>query len=313
MRGYESPVVSDGRAMVGGVTVSIENIRLDRLLGSGANAFVFQGEDLLLKRQVAVKVWPPRKEHRRAEDDRTEQALAEARKLAQLESDVIAPVYHAGRLANGWVYIVMKYIDGEPLQKVRASLNDRGGFERRIMYWADIRKGLAAAESIGIYHGDVHGKNVIVDFFHATLIDFGTSILSGKDYSLRRHAKLVNELAQKLLPELTNYISPFDIPNLVAPQYTTYAVNQWVEAARSLRELDKLLPSISEQELAQKLRSLASSNSTNLIDIKTAVVKWLTKKGVSSEHIQAYTSAAEAEMARRREWQESESVFKGPP
>ena len=70
----------------------------------------------------------------------------------------------------------MKYIDGEPLQKVRASLNDRGGFERRIMYWADIRKGLAAAESIGIYHGDVHGKNVIVDFFHATLIDFGTSM-----------------------------------------------------------------------------------------------------------------------------------------
>jgi serine/threonine protein kinase len=289
MRGYASPVVSEGRATVGGTTVSIENIRLDRVLGSGANGFVFAGEDLLLKRRVAVKVWPPRKERRRAGEDRTEQALAEARKLAQLDSDVIAPVYQAGRLENGWIYIVMKYIEGDPLKKVRASLNDAGGFARRMMYWSDVRKGLGAAESIGIYHGDVHDKNVIVDFFHATLIDFGTSVLKGKGYSLERHARLVNEFAQGLLPELTNYIAPFDIPNLVPPQYTTYAVNQWVEAARSLQELDKLLPGVSEEDLARRLRSLASSNSTTLIDIKTAVVEWLTTKGVSPESLQVYT------------------------
>lgn len=312
MRGYEFPVVSDGRATVDGVAIAVDNIRLDEVLGSGKNGFVFAGEDLLLKRRVAVKVWPPRKELSRVGKDRAEQALAEAQKLARLDSDVIAAVYQAGHLENGWIYIVMKYIEGDPLSKIRETLNDAPGFIRRMMYWADVRKGLVAAESIEIYHGDMGDDNVIVDFFHATLIDFGTSALSGRDYSLRRHARLVNEFAQRLLPELANYIAPFDIPSLVPPRFATYAVDQWIEAARSLYELDKLLPDISEQDLTLRLRSLASG-STNLIDIKAAVVKWLSSKGVSREFLQIYTSAADQELANRRKRRQSNSMFKGPP
>ena len=100
MRGYPPPVVS--ARTVGGSIISIDDIRLDKVLGEGANAFVFDGKDLVLKRRIAVKIWPPRLDH--PGKDPTKKALAEARKLAQLKSDVIAPIYRAGRLDNGWIY-----------------------------------------------------------------------------------------------------------------------------------------------------------------------------------------------------------------
>ena len=63
MRGYPPPVVSGGAATVGDTIISIDDIRLDRVLGEGANGFVFDGEDLVLKRRVAVKIWPPGLHH----------------------------------------------------------------------------------------------------------------------------------------------------------------------------------------------------------------------------------------------------------
>ena len=56
MKGYPEPVVSSGGATVGDTIISIDDIRLDRVLRSGANGFVFDGEDLLLKRRVDAKM-----------------------------------------------------------------------------------------------------------------------------------------------------------------------------------------------------------------------------------------------------------------
>lgn len=110
MKGYPEPVVSGGGATVRDAIISIDDIRLDRVLGSGANGFVFDGEDMMLKRRVAVKIWPPRLD--RPGKDRAMQALAEAQKLAQLKSDNIVSIYRAGRLDTGWIYIVMEYVEG---------------------------------------------------------------------------------------------------------------------------------------------------------------------------------------------------------
>jgi eukaryotic-like serine/threonine-protein kinase len=126
VKGYPAPVMNGGSATVGGEDISIENIRLDKVLGDGANGFVFDGEDLLLKRRVAVKVWPPRLDRPRR--DPTEQALAEARKLARLKSDVIVPIYRADRLKNHWIYAVMEYVEGVPFtNEVRAGFADAAG------------------------------------------------------------------------------------------------------------------------------------------------------------------------------------------
>ena len=143
------------------------------------------------------------------------------------------------------------------------------------------------------------GGNVLVRPFHATLIDFGTSALSGKNRSLRRHARMVNEFAQKLLPELGNYIAPLDIRKLAQPKYATWVVGQWVEAAEALRRLDADLSGISEEDLAHRLTLLANNYSTNLIDLHSPIAMWLTNRGVSRKLLDAYTSEAEAELTRR--------------
>ena len=207
----------------------------------------------------------------------------------------------ADRLDNKWPYVVLEYIEGEPLADVRESLNDASGFIMRTMFWHNVYQGLDAAERIGIYHGDLGGENVIVRPFHATLIDFGTSLFSGKDRSLKRHAKKVHEFAQWLMPELNDYVAPLDIANLVRPEYATYVVGQWVEVSLGLRELEPLLPDISEQDLARRLASLAGRCSTTLIDLHGPVTMWLASRETSPQCLRAYTSAANAAVARQKE------------
>jgi serine/threonine protein kinase len=236
--------------------------------------------------------------------DRADQALAEVRKIAHFKSKDIASVYHVDRLpSTGWIYAVMEYVEGEPLANLRASLNDAAGLPMRTFIWGNVYRGLDAAERAGVYHGDLHDGNVIVTSFlgDVTLIDFGTSVLAGKKFSLKRHAKKVQEFAQRLIPELSDYVSPLDIPNLVRPEYATYVVGQWVEASRGLQKLEPLLSDISEQDLAQRLASLAGNCSTTLIDIHGPVATWLAGRGISSVCLGAYTSAASAAVARQKE------------
>jgi serine/threonine protein kinase len=301
VKGYAPPALHNGSAIIDGTVVSIDKIRLDSVIGSGANGFVFSGEDLWLNRRVAVKVWPPRRDRSRKNDDRVDQALAEARKVAQLKDRHIALIYSIDLLPNcGWIYAVMEYIDGEPLANLRASLNDDMGFILRKGLWHSVFAGLDAAERVGVYHGDLHERNIIVTnvLGEAMLIDFGTSILSGKDRSMHRHAKLINNFAKWLLPELEDYIEPFDIPNLVTPEYATIVVNQWVEAAEQLKELEESLAELSELDLSHRLRWLATRTSSTHININEPVIKWLKGKGVSLECLEVYELAAKGVLAR---------------
>jgi serine/threonine protein kinase len=302
MKGYPPPVIQNGKSVIDGTIISIDNIRLDGVLGSGANGFVFSGTDLWLDRPVAVKVWPPRRDRSHANNDRADQAIAEARKIAQFKDKRIASIYRVDRLADsGWVYAVMEYIEGEPLANVRASLSDDSGFLTRCGVWDNVFEGLDAAERGGVYHGDVHGGNVIVTSFFgdSVLIDFGTSILARKGHSMRRHATTVNEFVRWLLPEFEKYIKPFDIPNLVTPEYATIAVNQWVEAASELQKLEQSLAEIPEPELGRLLRLLASRTSSTHININKPVVRWLRSKGISDECLDIYVLAAKGVLASR--------------
>jgi serine/threonine protein kinase len=312
MKGYPRPVVSGGAATLGGAIVSIDNIRLDDVLGEGANAFVFDGQDLVLERRVAVKVWPHRLDQPRK--DPTKKALAEARKLAQLKSDVIVPIYGAGRLDNGWIYAVMEHVEGVPFtNEVRAEFADSQGLAMRMMFWHDIHRGLSAAERVGIFHGDLHGGNVLVRPFHATLIDFGTSAFSGKKKSRRRHARMVNKFAQQLLPEFKKYIPPIDISTLSDPKFATFLVGEWVDACRDLQNLEKDFSSLTNKELAWRLTLLAGNYSTNLVDFSGPIAMWLKKKGVSRKLLDTYAEKAKAELELRKSRWQSDIRFKGKP
>jgi serine/threonine protein kinase len=301
--GYSTPIMGNGNATVDGTIVSIDNIRLDDVIGTGANGFVFSGEDLLLSRRVAVKIWPPRRDRPQTNKARTDQAVAEARKIANFKSKDIASIYRVDRLPNsGWIFAVMEYIEGDLLADIRADLDDASAFPKRPWIWRGVYNALDVAERAGVYHGDLHEGNVIVTSVvgDITLIDFGTSVLTGTGYSLKRHARKVHTFAQRLLPELKDYVPPPDIPKLVRPEYATYVVGQWVEASLGLCELEPLLSSISEEDLTRRLASLAGRCSTTLVDLHGPVTIWLKSHRVPPKCLQAYISAANDRIAHQK-------------
>src|SRR5687767_15152697 len=83
-----------------------------RLLGRGGMAAVFLAEDLVLERQVAIKVLPP-------DMTRDGQLIArfqqEAKTAARLDHPNIIPIHRVESEA-GLVYIVMKYVAGQSLE-----------------------------------------------------------------------------------------------------------------------------------------------------------------------------------------------------
>lgn len=297
MKGYADAVLVEGGVELDGIWFEIDGVSLERLLGTGANGFVFAGRDTRLDRSVAVKVWPPRKDRAPTKGEASvEQALAEASKVARIKHDHIAAVYSAGYLPSGWPYVVMELVDDPPLSTVI----DEMSILDRLSAWRDVHQALDAAERKGIFHGDLHGGNVLIRWLHATVIDFGTSALSGREHSLRRHSRLVHRFVHDLLPELEEFIPPLDIPGLVRPEYVSYVEDVRVRAAESLMRLDDELDQLSRSEVAQRVNSIANEYSTSLIDLTAPVAAWLSKRGVDGALVAQFRARSRAEAASRR-------------
>jgi hypothetical protein len=179
----------------------------------------------------------------------------------------------------------------------------RGGYLSGVMYFC-----LGHSRAGRCFHGDLHGGNVMVTDFlgDVTLIDFGTSILAGVEWSMKRHARMVNELAVWLLPELREYLGPFPIQDLVTLEYATIAVDQWVRSASALQELEKELITLSDHDLDRRPHRLAAQTASTHINIYEPVTNWLASKGLSAKHLNVYKSASREELAsrwrQRRHW-----------
>src|SRR5512136_2235492 len=95
--------------------------RLDAELGRGGFGVVYQARDLLLNRDVAIKLL-----HKGSEAGDGERLLREARAVAQLSHPNIVNVYDAGILSPSegleskeTTFIVMEWVQGTPLSACR--------------------------------------------------------------------------------------------------------------------------------------------------------------------------------------------------
>lgn len=70
---------------------------------------VFESYDQFLKRRDVVKIWIPVGQD---DQDRQKQALAEARKVAQLNHKNIVQIYTCDQFDDGLIYAIMEFIDG---------------------------------------------------------------------------------------------------------------------------------------------------------------------------------------------------------
>jgi predicted ATPase len=145
-------------------TLLNDRYRLDVELGHGGMGTVYQAHDMLLDRDVAVKVLSSQV----LGAEGRARLLHEAQAVARLNHPNIVKVYDAGT-AEGLSFIVMELLIGESLFDTRPT-----GIDAILAIVRQICAALEHAHAHGIIHRDLKLENVIMsESGVATLTDFG--------------------------------------------------------------------------------------------------------------------------------------------
>jgi serine/threonine protein kinase len=142
-----------------------------KTLGSGGFSDVFQYEQRLPRRMVAVKVLLTEQ----VDQSTRARFVAEANLMAQLSTHpYIVTIYHADVAGDGRPYFVMEYCSGPSL----ADRYKRESFsvEDALRTGVRLAGAIATAHGAGILHRDIKPANVLTnDFGWPALTDFGIS------------------------------------------------------------------------------------------------------------------------------------------
>jgi len=142
--------------------------RVLRLLGSGGMGMVFQAEDELLGRMVALKVMKPELATRA---ENRERFRREARAAALVEHDHIVPIYHVGE-DYGMPFLAMPLLSGSSLDaRLQAESLD---VAQVIELGRQMAEGLTAAHEHGLVHRDIKPANIWIETGgRVRILDFG--------------------------------------------------------------------------------------------------------------------------------------------
>jgi serine/threonine-protein kinase len=145
-------------------------------LGEGGMSYVYLATELDSGRQVAVKVLTPRLSR---DPGSVERLRREASIAMRLDHQNVCPILRVGETPEGLMYLVMPYLEGEPLSEVE---NRKGPFApaEGIPLLVQMCKGLQHAHQLQIVHRDLKPENVMLiaepslaEGYRAVVMDFG--------------------------------------------------------------------------------------------------------------------------------------------
>ncbi len=143
--------------------------RLDQKIGEGGMAVVYDGQDLLLNRQVAVKIL---REQYANDAGFLKRFEREGQLAAGMSHPNIVSVYDVGN-DQGLHYIVMEHIRGPNLKEL---IRKQGPFsvDGAVFIIAQVASALDYAHQRSLVHRDIKPQNILVDRDgNAKVVDFG--------------------------------------------------------------------------------------------------------------------------------------------
>ena len=144
-------------------------------------ARVFLAHDLKYNRDVAVKVLRPDL----AEEVGAARFLHEIQIAARLHHPHILPLYDSDQ-ADGLVYYVMPYIQGESLRQ-RLDRERQLPIADALQIAREVADALSYAHSCNVVHRDIKPANILIDSGHALVADFGVARAVGAGESTTGH------------------------------------------------------------------------------------------------------------------------------
>jgi serine/threonine protein kinase len=149
--------------------------RLKRKIASGGMGQVWEAEDTVLHRQVAIKVLS---EELSSEPNSAERFRREARAAAGLSHQNVAGVFDYGE-DDDTQFIVMELVEGETLAD-RIRREGRFDPDEAVRIAAGIAAALVVAHEAGIVHRDIKPSNVMLTpQGEVRVLDFGIASASG--------------------------------------------------------------------------------------------------------------------------------------
>ncbi|NGN67822.1 serine/threonine protein kinase [Streptomyces sp. A7024] len=179
--------------------------QLQRLLGEGGMASVHLAHDSVLDRQVAVKTL-----HHELGRDASfrERFRREAQAVARLSHPNVVSVFDTGEdtLDGAQVpYIVMEYVDGQPLRSVLdADVRQYGAMptDKALKITADVLAALGASHEMGLVHRDIKPGNVMMTRRGVVkVMDFGIARAMQSGVTAMTQTGMVVGTPQYLSPE----------------------------------------------------------------------------------------------------------------
>jgi len=147
-----------------------DRYRLERELGQGGMATVYLAEDLKHDRQVAIKVLRPEL----AAVLGAERFVVEIKTTAALSHPHILPLFDSGS-ADGFLYYVMPYIEGETLRD-KLNREKQLGVDEAVRITREVADALDYAHRRGVIHRDIKPENILLHDGRPMVADFGIAL-----------------------------------------------------------------------------------------------------------------------------------------
>ncbi len=147
-----------------------DTYRIGRALGSGGMATVYLAEDVKHGREVAVKVLHPEL----AVAIGSDRFVREIEIAAKLTHPHILMLINSGE-AEGFLYYVMPYVDGESLRD-RLERDEKLSIAETVRITEQVASALNYAHDRGVIHRDIKPENILIHNGRPMVADFGIAL-----------------------------------------------------------------------------------------------------------------------------------------